>query len=113
MSEPANRKCIVNNCENRANQGRFFGSLCGPCHRFLSGEDERHSQAGRNIRLAVEQATAELKTEIEKLREALEGMIKITDDSSGAAGYHPDGGVAEWGEFDELNAARTALKETK
>lgn len=48
--------------------------------------------------------------------EALEGINSICSDSRGVAGYHLNGDIAEWGEFDEMNqmdisitALRTAL----
>ena len=46
---------------------------------------------------------------IKALREALQGMLNITSDSRGVAGYHLNGAVAEWDEFPEVDAARAAL----
>lgn len=43
------------------------------------------------------------------IREALAGLLAIVDDSQGVAGYHLSGNIAEWGEFTEVEAARTAL----
>ncbi|AKU43500.1 hypothetical protein CPT_Sansa96 [Caulobacter phage Sansa] len=43
------------------------------------------------------------------LVEAVEGFVAITSDSQGVAGYHKNGDVADWGEFDELNVAHKAL----
>lgn len=48
-----------------------------------------------------------------ELLEALRGMLAIVNDSRGVAGYHLNGNVAEWDEFDEVDAARAALKEAK
>lgn len=44
------------------------------------------------------------------LASALEGMLSIVSDSSGVAGYHLNGDVADWDEFEEINAANEALR---
>ena len=43
------------------------------------------------------------------LREALEGLLNVIKDSTGVAGYHLNGNVAEWDEFPEVQVAREAL----
>lgn len=45
----------------------------------------------------------------DKIREALAGMLAIVNESTGVAGYHLSGNIAEWGEFPEVEAARTAI----
>lgn len=47
--------------------------------------------------------------EVAKLAEALEGILSIVSDSSGVAGYHLNGGIAKWGEFEEVAMAEEAL----
>ena len=47
--------------------------------------------------------------EVEKLVEALEGFLAIVSDSSGVAGYHLNGDIAKWGEFEEVVMAEEAL----
>ena len=44
---------------------------------------------------------------------ALQGMIDITNDSQGVAGYHLNGEVADWGEFKEWQAACDAITAAK
>ena len=44
---------------------------------------------------------------------ALQGMIDITNDSQGVAGYHLNGEVADWGEFEEWQAACDAIAKIK
>jgi hypothetical protein len=46
----ASHKCIVKNCENHANQGRFVGDLCTPCHGFITTGEGVYSQAYRNAK---------------------------------------------------------------
>lgn len=48
--------------------------------------------------------------EIERLKSALSGMLGIVADSQGVAGYHLNGEISEWGEFEEIDAAYEALK---
>lgn len=43
------------------------------------------------------------------LLEALVGLISITKDSTGVAGYHLNGDTAEWDEFEEVDAAIKAI----
>lgn len=45
----------------------------------------------------------------EQLYTALEGLLAITRDSQGVAGYHLNGVVAEWDEFEEVSAAEAAI----
>lgn len=40
---------------------------------------------------------------------ALDGLLSITQDSTGVAGYHLNGNVAEWDEFPEVGTARDVL----
>lgn len=43
-------------------------------------------------------------------RKVIEGLLAIRDDSQGVAGYHRNGDIADWGEFDEINAAEAFLE---
>ncbi|WP_341714490.1 hypothetical protein [Limnobacter sp.] len=45
----------------------------------------------------------------EQLYSALEGLLAITRDSQGVAGYHLNGVVAKWDEFEEVSAAEVAI----
>lgn len=49
----------------------------------------------------------------EQLYTALEGLLAITRDSQGVAGYHLNGVIAKWDEFEEVSAADAALKSAK
>lgn len=40
---------------------------------------------------------------------ALDGLLSITQDSAGVAGYHLNGEIAEWDEFPEVGTARDVL----
>ena len=44
-----------------------------------------------------------------ELLEALQGLLAIVGDSQGVAGYHLNGEIATWGEFDEIDDARVAI----
>ena len=41
-------KCIVKDCQNLEHQGKFIGSLCSPCHHFITTGEGKYSQAYRN-----------------------------------------------------------------
>lgn len=43
-----NKKCIVENCENRFDQGVFVGDFCSPCFKTIT-EGNINSQLFRNI----------------------------------------------------------------
>jgi|APGre2960657373_1045057.scaffolds.fasta_scaffold178160_2 hypothetical protein len=47
-------KCIVKDCANHASQGKFIGSLCAPCHAFITTGVGKYSQAYRNAILIAE-----------------------------------------------------------
>lgn len=46
---------------------------------------------------------------LEQALEALKGFVAITSDSQGVKGYHLNGDIAEWDEFDEVDKAREAI----
>lgn len=69
----------------------------------------------RDLTVAREQIAA-LTAERDGARErcavvesALEGMLAIVSDSTGVAGYHMNGDVAEWGEFEEVGLAKGVM----
>ena len=47
--------------------------------------------------------------DVAKLVEALEGLLAITDESLGVSGYHLNGDMAKWCEFDEVDMAEEVL----
>lgn len=48
-----------------------------------------------------------------ELYDALEGLLGIIEESAGVDGYHMNGEVAEWGEFEEVNEAYEALAKAR
>lgn len=56
---------------------------------------------------------AELTKQRDELLATLQGMIDISSDSQGVAGYHMNGEVADWGEFEEWQAACDAIAKIK
>ena len=52
-------------------------------------------------------------TERDELLAVLEGVLAVVGDSAGVAGYHLNGDIADWGEFDEINAVYTAIAKAK
>lgn len=44
-----------------------------------------------------------------KMLEVLKGLLSIVDESKGVAGYHLNGDIAEWDEFDDVNTARRLI----
>ncbi len=41
-------KCIVKDCMNHTNEGKFVGELCAPCFNYIANGKGVHSQAYRN-----------------------------------------------------------------
>ena len=46
---------------------------------------------------------------IAELEKVLGDLLAIVSDSTGVVGYHLNGAVAEWGDFDVISAASAAL----
>jgi len=75
------------------------------------GYQWRHGQHGGHsclTRIKTEMTT--LKSERQELLKSLESLLDITADSQGVAGYHLNGDVAEWGEFEEVSSAYELIK---
>ena len=49
--------------------------------------------------------------ENERLKNALKDILYIVDDSTGVAGYHLNGDVADWDEFVEIRNANQLISE--
>ena len=65
--QPKPRRCIVKDCVNHTNEGEFIGTMCSPCHQFITTGEGVHSQAYRN----AENLT--IKKLVAKLQKILEG----------------------------------------
>ena len=55
-------------------------------------------------------ANAKLIASAPDLLNALIGVLNIMNDSEGVAGYHLNGDIAKWDEFDEIKQAEEAIK---
>ena len=85
-----------------------------PCSVCLSerrqhDDANRDHQAQHDMILEVEH----LKMQRDELLAALQGMIDIANDSQGVAGYHLNGEVADWDEFEEWQVACNAIAKAK
>ncbi len=65
----------------------------------------------RAIANAAEQIKAQQRERVGKLEGALGGLLAIVNDSNGVDGYHLNGDIATWDEFEEeIEIAEAALK---
>ena len=55
-------------------------------------------------------ANAKLIASAPDLLNALIGVLNIMNDSEGVAGYHLNGDIASWDEFEEIKQAEQAIK---
>lgn len=55
-------------------------------------------------------ANAKLIASAPELLKALVGVLNIVNKSTGVQGYHSNGEVAEWDEFDEIKYAETVIQ---
>lgn len=62
---------------------------------------------------ALRESQERLWKQRDELRATLKGLLAIVEDSQGVSGYHRNGDIAEWDEFPEIEAARTAILNAK
>ena len=89
-----------------------FMAECQHCGELFDNEDawfEHERLQAEAERLQADRAAD--KARIAELEAALGDLLAIVSDSTGVAGYHLNGAVAEWGEFDEVGAAFAALSQ--
>ena len=77
-----------------------------PCSVCMAEKRQREqvsqqSEAEYYMQMEIEK----LKSERQELLKALTLLLDITQDSQGVAGYHLNGVVAEWDEFEEVSNA--------
>ncbi|MGM8935116.1 hypothetical protein ACS8E9_09565 [Pseudomonas neustonica] len=83
-----------------------------PAGSYQKGYDEGRNQGTRHRVAEIQQleaARASDKARIAELESALNGLLEIVSESTGVAGYHLNGDVALWDEFDDVSAADAAL----
>ena len=78
------------------------------CVNFCAGISTENLEDNEPLSWLTEQYNA-VKDQRDELLAALQGMIDIANDSQGVAGYHLNGEVADWGEFEEWQAACDAI----
>lgn len=79
------------------------------CVNACAGMTSEELEGGLLLKVMNDKITR-LETEKLELLKALEGMLDIVGDSAGVAGYHRNGDVAEWDEFDEVGEAYETFK---
>ena len=82
------------------------------CVNACKGLDTAHLESSGLVS-AVGYELIELTNQRDELLAALQGMIDIANDSQGVAGYHLNGEVADWDEFEEWQAACDAIAKAK
>lgn len=85
-----------------------------PCSLCISERNQREQNDRQNeseyhMNMDIEL----LKDQREELIKALESLIDITNDSQGVAGYHLNGDIAKWDEFEEVTNACVLINRLK
>ena len=83
------------------------------CVNACAGARTEALEHREHLLKAVDDDIARLTAQRDQLMAALQGMIDITNDSQGVAGYHLNGKVADWDEFEECQAACDAIAKAK
>ena len=66
----------------------------------------QQSEAEYYMQMEIEK----LKSERLELLEALKSLLDLTADIKGVSGYHLNGDIAEWDEFEEVSSAYELIK---
>ena len=66
-------KCIVHGCSNHADQGRFVGEMCSPCHTMITTGKVMPTDSFLNQITSLEAEITRLTSERDELRELLAG----------------------------------------
>lgn len=61
-------------------------------------------------RAALEAENAELVTKCNRLTALVRSLVDLVDESKGVAGFHLNGDVAEWDEFEFISRAKAELE---
>ena len=82
-----------------------------PCSVCMAEKRQREqasqqSEAEHYMQLEI----AKLKSDRLELIKAVESLLDITADSQGVAGYHLNGDIAKWDEFEEVSGAYELIK---
>ena len=82
-----------------------------PCSVCIAESNQRkqvrqHDSTLYNMQMQIEKLTWERAD----LLKALEAILAVTEDSQGVAGYHLNGDIAEWDEFEEVSIARELIE---
>ena len=86
-----------------------------PLHEFIYEYDDSDAYKSAWFLHRLEKLIDFIRSEqqpapdVSALVEALEGLLAIVSDSSGVAGYHLNGDIAQWSEFEEVEMAEEAL----
>lgn len=81
-----------------------------PTYTDKDWESERKFYGGYLVCESVSsKADAQLIASAPEMLEALQNLILLVNDSYGVCGYHLNGAVAEWNEFEEIENARNAI----
>lgn len=89
-------------------EDRYVGRMVGEIDTCIA-ECFDHSSIDRHNA----KANACLIAAAPELYEALSRMIDIVNDSQGVVGYHLNGDIAEWDEFDDIEVALAALAKAR
>lgn len=76
--------------------------------RWISNREQINAsnQLRRSVPLALIAAAPEL-------YEALKALLSVVYNSCGVSGYHLNGDIAEWGEFEEVAVAEDAIRKAE
>ena len=80
------------------------------------GEDENGNEGSVEVCIItlLESASVSLNEKdarIKNLENAISGLLNIAEDSGGVTGYHLNGDIAEWEEFEEIAIAKELIGE--
>ena len=80
-------------------------ATCGECKEAIAADEAKLVEIRAQIRL---------KDAAPDLLAALRGLISIIEESRGVDGWHLNGDIALWGEFDDdIQAANAAIAQTE
>lgn len=91
----------------------FHHSPSGSQHTaggFVTDSPDRRSPDAQTVcHVHRSQEWGRLTAAAPEMLEVLEGLLSIVDESKGVAGYHLNDEIAEWDEFEEVEAARKII----